>query len=173
MTRIKRMLTVSALLVMGISSVTFAEQDVIDLVPLKTETVQAVPDPRPVMIVNHSLNDRDVEKMARLLWSSPLRSEEEKKNLVWVVMNRAAYGDPFGTSIQDCINVHEFSFFDAHAHRSEENLRIVRESMNEWLSRADGYNPGVVIPRCAFYIRFTGENNRHMELLDIHKNVLR
>jgi hypothetical protein len=164
---------IGVMAIMGLAAVAYADDvPVIDLIPVKTETVPATPDPRPVMIVNHSLNDRDVEKMARLLWSSPLRSEEEKKNLVWVVMNRAAYGDPFGSSIQDCINVHEFSFFDSHAHRSEENLRIARESMNEWLSRADGYNPGVVIPRCAFYIRFTGENNRHMELLDIHKDRL-
>ena len=169
-----KLIALSALMVIGMATVAHADEvPVIDLVPVKQTESAAVPDPRPVIVVNHSLNDRDVEKMARLLWSSPLRSEEEKKNLVWVVMNRAAYGDPFGNSIQDCINVHEFSFFDAHAHRSEENLRIVRESMNEWLSRADGYNPGVVIPRCAFYIRFTGEQNRHMELLDIHKNVLR
>lgn len=172
MTRIKRMLTVSALLVMGISSVTFAEQDVIDLVPLKTETVQAVPDPRPVICVHHNLDAKDVEKISRLLWSSPLRDESEKKKLVWVVLNRAAYGDPFGTSIQDCINQHEFSFYDAHAHRSDANGRIVREAMDEWLSRADGYNPGVVIPRCAFYIRFIGTDNRQIELLDIHKNKL-
>lgn len=169
-----KLLALSALMIVGLAMVAHADEvPVIDLIPVKTETAAAVPDPRPVNVVRHDLNDQDVQKMARLLWSSPLRSEEEKKNLVWVVMNRAAYGDPFGDSIQDCINVHEFSFFDSHAHRSDENLRIVREAMDEWLSRADGYNPGVVIPRCAFYIRFTGENNRHMELLDIHKNVLR
>ena len=169
-----KLLALSALMIVGLATVAHADEvPVIDLIPVKTETAAAVPDPRPVNVVRHDLNDQDVQKMARLLWSSPLRSEEEKKNLVWVVMNRAAYGDPFGDSIQDCINVHEFSFFDSHAHRSDENLRIVREAMDEWLSRADGYNPGVVIPRCAFYIRFTGEQNRHMELLDIHKNVLR
>ena len=149
-----------------------AETEPIDLIPVAVSTPEALPDPRPVNVVNHDLNDKDVEKMARLLWSSPLRSEYYKKLLVWVVMNRAAYGEPFGSSIQDCINMHEFTFFDSHAHRSEENLRIVREAMNEWYSREEGYNPGVVIPRFAYYTRFTGMDNRRLQLLDINKTVI-
>ena len=149
-----------------------AETDPIDLIPVAVSTPEAMPDPRPVNVVTHDLNDKDVEKMARLLWSSPLRSEYYKKLLVWVVMNRADYGEPFGSSVQDCINVHEFTFFDAHAHRSEENLRIVREAMNEWYSREEGYNPGVTIPRFAYYTRFTGMDNRRLQLLDINKTVI-
>ena len=149
-----------------------ADSEPIDLIPISVATPEALPDPRPVNVVMHDLNDKDVEKMARLLWSSPLRSEYYKKLLVWVVMNRAAYGEPFGTSIQDCINVHEFSFFDAHAHRSEENLRIVREAMNEWYSREEGNNPGTVIPRFAYYVRFTGTDNRRLQLLDINTHII-
>ena len=144
----------------------------IDLVPVTVQIPEPTKDPRPVIVTDHVLKQKDVEKLARLLWSSPLRAECYKKELVWVVMNRAAHGEPFGSSIQDCINVHEFTFFDSHAHRSEENLRIVREAMNEWYSREEGYNPGVVIPRFAYYTRFTGMDNRRLQLLDINKTVI-
>jgi len=149
-----------------------AEADPIDLIPVSVSVPEALPDPRPVVVTEHKLDDKDVEKLARLLWSSPLRYEQYKKELVWVVMNRAAHGDPFGSSIQECINVHEFRFFDSHAHRSEENLRIVREAMNEWYSREEGNNPGTVIPRFAYYVRFTGTDNRCIELLDINKHII-
>ena len=157
---------------MSVSSPSAADTEPIDLIPVSVSVPEALPDPRPVNVVMHDLNDKDVEKMARLLWSSPLRYEQYKKELVWVVMNRAAHGDPFGSSIQECINVHEFRFFDSHAHRSEENLRIVREAMNEWYSREEGNNPGTVIPRFAYYVRFTGTDNRCIELLDINKKLI-
>ena len=148
------------------------ESEPIDLIPIAVSTPEATPDPRPVKVTEHNLDTKDVEKIARLLWSSPLRYEGYKKQLVYVVMNRAAYGEPFGSSIQDCINRHEFSFFDSHAHRSEENLRIVREAMNEWYSREEGNNPGTGIPRFAYYIRFTGTDNRQLQLLDIDRHLI-
>ena len=148
------------------------ESEPIDLIPVAVSTPEATPDPRPVKVTEHNLDTKDVEKIARLLWSSPLRYEGYKKQLVYVVLNRAAYGEPFGSSIQDCINKHEFSFFDSHAHRSEENLRIVREAMNEWYSREEGNNPGTVIPRVAYYIRFTGTDNRQLQLLDIDRHLI-
>lgn len=149
-----------------------ADQEPIDLVPIPTEVAEAIPDPRPIVVTSHELDKDDVEKLARLLWSSPLRYKEYKKALVWVVMNRAVHGEPFSTSIQDCINTSEFRFFDSHAHRSEENMSIVREAMNEWLSRKDGNNVGFVLPINAYYIQFYGENNRRMKLLDIDMNEL-
>lgn len=157
---------------MSSPSASKAETEPIDLVPVTVSTPEATPDPRPVKVTERNLDTKDVEKIARLLWSSPLRAECYKKELVWVVMNRAAYGDPFGTSIQDCINKHEFSFFDSHAHRSEENMRIAREAMNEWYSRKDGNNPGSVIRLDAYYISFQGENNRRMQLLDINRDLI-
>ena len=157
---------------MSSPSASKAETEPIDLVPVTVSTPEATPDPRPVKVTEHNLDTKDVEKLARLLWSSPLRYEGYKKQLVYVVLNRAAYGEPFGSSIQDCINVHEFAFFDSHAHRSEENLRIVREAMNEWYSREEGNNPGTVIPRFAYYIRFTGTDNRQLQLLDIDRKLI-
>ena len=119
-------------------------QEPIDLIPVTATQIEAVSDPRPVIVTEHVLNE----------------------------MNRAAHGEPFGSSVQDCINSHEFAFFDPHAHRSEENLRIVREAMNEWYSLQDGNNPGVAIPRCAFYISFKGLDNRQLGLLDIYRNPI-
>ena len=157
---------------MSLPSASRADNEPIDLVPVAVEVPEALPDPRPVVVKEHDLDEEDVEKLARLLWSSPLRYEGYKKALVWVVMNRAEHGEPFGTSIQDCINRTEFAFYDSHAHRSEENLRIVREAMNEWYSREEGNNPGTVIPRFAYYIRFTGTDNRQLQLLDIDRHLI-
>ena len=91
----------SALSVMPASAA--ADSEPIDLVPVTVQIPEPTKDPRPVIVTDHVLKQKDVEKLARLLWSSPLRAECYKKELVWVVMNRAAHGDPFGTSIQDCI----------------------------------------------------------------------
>ena len=149
-----------------------AEYEPIDLIPVAVEEPEALPDPRPVEIKSHELDPEDIEKLARLLWSSPLRDEESKKQLCYVVMNRADHGEPFGDTVQSCINVREFSFFDSHAHRSETNLRIAREAMNEWLSRKEGENVGVQIPLNAYYIQFYGDSNRRMKVLDIDMNEL-
>ena len=161
----------SALSVMPASAAADSTEP-IDLIPISVEAPAAMPDPRPVIVTDHVLKQKDVEKLARLLWSSPLRAECYKKELVWVVMNRAAHGDPFGTSIQDCISTSEFTFFDVHAHRSDENMRIVREAMNEWYSRKEGNNPGVVIRIDAYYIKFIGAENRRLQLLDINKDPI-
>lgn len=164
----KLIVLISILICMAIAPAALAEEsEVIDLIPVKVEEPEAVPDPRPIEIKSHELDPDDVEKLARLLWSSPLRDEESKKLLCYVVMNRAEHGDPFGETIQSCINVREFAFYDSHAHRSETNLRIAREAMNEWLSRKEGHNVGRVVPINAYYIQFTGENNRHIRLLDL------
>ncbi len=172
--RLNRMvIALGVCILIGISGKALADsQEPIDLIPMTTSTVEAVKDPRPVIVTEHNLDAKDVEKLSRLLWSSPLRAECYKKELVWVVMNRAAHGEPFGSSIQNCINVHEFSFFDSHAHRSEENLRIVKDAMNEWYSRKDGNNPGSVIRLDAYYISFQGENNRRLQLLDINRELI-
>ena len=146
--------------------------EVVELHVVQTEQPEALPDPRPVLVTEHDISDKDVEKLARLLWSSPLRDETEKKKLVYVVMNRAAYGEPFADTISGCINIREFSFFDAHAHRSEENKRIVREAMNEWLSRKEGNNVGHIVPINAYYVRFVGAENREIQLLDINRRAI-
>lgn len=159
-------------MLMSSPAATNADSEPIDLIPVTVETPAALPDPRPVVVTEHRLDEADVEKLARLLWSSPLRTEGYKKALVWVVMNRAEHGEPFGSTIQECINRTEFTFFDSHAHRSEENLHIVREAMNQWYTRKAGNNAGAVIRIDAYYIRFFGTDNRRLQLLDINKDPI-
>lgn len=179
MIRTKTLALISALMIVSFAGTAFAAHgdgkipEVVELTIVKTEEPEALPDPRPVEVKSYPLEEKTVEKLARLLWSSPLRDEYQKKCLVWVVMNRAAYDDPFKDTISANINTHEFSFFDSHAHRSEENLRIVRQAMNEWYSRREGNNVGCVVPVNAYYIRFTGPENRELQLLDINRNEMR
>ena len=154
------------------ASSTLAESEPIDLTPKASWTAPAEKNPEPAVVTDHELDQKDVEKLARLLWSSPLRDECYKKELVWVVMNRAAHGAPFGESIQECITMHEFSFYQAKAHKSEENLRIVREAMNQWLSKSEGNYPGAVIRPDAYYISFYGENNKRMHILDLNRDLI-
>lgn len=94
----KLIVLISIMICMAIAPAALAEEsEVIDLIPVKVEEPEAVPDPRPIEIVSHELDPDDVEKLARLLWSSPLRDEESKKLLCYVVMNRAEHGgDPIG-----------------------------------------------------------------------------
>ena len=178
MIRSKTLALMGALLIVSFAGTAFAAHgdgkipEVVELTIVKTEEPEALPDPRPVEVKSYPLEEKTVEKLARLLWSSPLRDEYQKKCLVWVVMNRSAYGEPFKTSISANINHHEFSFFDAHAHRSEENLKIVREAMNEWYSRKAGNNVGHVVPVNAYYIRFVGAENRELQLLDINMSEI-
>ena len=178
MIRSKTLALMGALMVITFAGSAFAAHgegkipEVVELTVVKTEEPEALPDPRPVEVKTYPLEEKAVEKLARLLWSSPLRDEYQKKCLVWVVMNRSAHGEPFKTSISANINTHEFSFFDSHAHRSEENLRIVRQAMNEWYSRREGNNVGCVVPINAYFVRFSGAENRQLTLLDINMNVI-
>ena len=174
----RKIMIIAFALCMGVSTVAHAAHgegkipEVVELKMVPEEVPEAIPDPRPVIVTEHDLNEKEVEKLARLLWSSPLRDEAEKKKLVYVVLNRASHGEPFADTVAGCINQHEFRFFDPHAHRSEENLRIVRQAWNEWLSRREGNNVGHVVPLNAFYIQFTGPDNRQLRLIDINMDAI-
>ena len=118
----KRLLiTVAAVLMIAISGTALAdESDVIDLVPVKVDEPKAIPAPvdtRKIEIKSHEIDKEDVEILARLLWSSPLREEKYKKALCWIVFNRIDNNSGlFGDSIKECVNRHEFAFYDPHAH---------------------------------------------------------
>lgn len=134
----------------------------IDVVPLAT--------PRPVYqmdddIPTYKHSKKDVDRIARLLWSSPLRSESEKTKLVWVVLNRVDAGEPFGTTIHDVVNASEFTFFDRKARVSDKNKALVENVMNLWKAQKDGYKIGCRPPQDALYCRFGGEGNRKLALL--------
>ena len=162
-------ITIIALLVLAISGTALADEpEVIDLVPVKVEEPKAIPAPvdtREIEIRSHEIDKEDVEILARLLWSSPLREEKYKKALCWIVFNRIDNNSGlFGDTIRECVNHREFSFYDIHAHRSEANLKLARECINAWLSEKEGCNVGNHIGRLNLYIRFSGYNNRVLEV---------
>lgn len=158
-----------AFLMLFVSGTALADDpEVIDLVPVKIEVPEAIPAPadtREIEIRSHEIDKKDVEVLARLLWSSPLRDEKYKKALCWIIFNRIDDNSGlFGNSIQECVNKHEFAFYDPHAHRSEANLSLARECINAWLSEKEGCNVGSHIGRLNVYIRFAGEDNRMIEV---------
>ena len=134
-------------------------------------TPTPIPIPAPpkekeeIVIAEYELNEDDVKRIARLLWMSPLRDRTAKAALVWVVCNRIDHPD-FPSTIKENITKSEFSYFDSHAHLSDTNLEIARLVLNQWLSERDGYNAGRLVPKDGLYIRYTGVNNRSIEILD-------
>lgn len=144
-----------------------ADEEGIQVVEIKMLPTPTPPPPPDPPVETHSyIHDRaDLERLARLLWSSPLRTEDAKKALLWVVLNRVDDPtDTFGDSIETVVTKAEFSFFDRKAHLSEDNLRIAQEVMDEWLSEDHGFYAGRHVPPCGLYIRFVGENNRGIEV---------
>ena len=171
----KRLLiAIIAFLMLSICGTAFADEpEVIDLIPVKAEVPEAIPAPvdtRDIEIRSHEIDKEDVEVLARLLWSSPLREEKYKKALCWIVFNRIDNNSGlFGDTIQECVNRHEFAFYDPHAHRSEANLKLARECINAWLSEKEGCNVGNHIGRLNIYLRFCGYDNRAIEVsIDRH-----
>lgn len=136
-----------------------------------TINVLPTPTPRPVYRVDEDIPEykhskKDVERIARLLWSSPLRSESEKTKLVWLVLNRVDHGAPFGSSIHDVINSDEFTFFDRKARISDKNRHLVESILTLWKAEKDGHAIGARPPKTALYARFCGDNNRTLKLLE-------
>lgn len=139
---------------------------------------QLAPTPTPTLppvihweeeITEHTLDQEEVNILARLLWSSPLAHEDYKRQLCWVVFNRIEderHG-LFGRTIDQVVIPEEFAFYDRHAHVSETNERIVREELNRWLSSLDGGYVNRPIPREGLYIRFVGTGNRQLEVTAI------
>ena len=119
-------------------------------------------------ITEHTLDQEEVNILARLLWSSPLAHEDYKRQLCWVVFNRIEDEGPlFGRTISQVVIPEEFAFYDRHAHVSETNKRIAREELNRWLSSLDGGYVERPIPREGLYIRFAGSGNRQLEVTAI------
>lgn len=163
-------LAIALLLILLTTSVAYAEEE-IQVVEIKLATQELPPPPPPpppappIETKTFTHDREDLEILARLLWSSPLRDEEAKRTLLWVVMNRVSdQSGQFGDTIKTVVTKHEFSFYDRHAHLSETNLRIAQEVMDEWLSDEYGFYIGRHVPKNGLYIRFVGENNRGIEV---------
>lgn len=126
--------------------------------PVAVVTAGAVPAAR--QLVPQEWDDSDVELLARLLWSSPLRHEDMKRQLVWVVLNRVDdERQIFPATIAENVNRREFTFYDRKAYLSETNLRIAREELERWTRVLSGIEERPV-PEGYVYLRFAGDNNR-------------
>ncbi len=143
------------------------ETQIVVIHAVETPAPPAAPtrEPQEITITEHPLNDNDVETVARLLWSSPLRKKTSKAALAWVVCNRID-SDDFPSTIADVVTVTEFAFYDKRAHISEENRAIARLVLNQWLSERDGENAGRLVPKNGLFIRFSGDSNRNLDILD-------
>lgn len=158
----KILLTMAAVLIAMVVGTALADEDVIDLIPVAVETPEAIPCPFEPEVTEHRLDQQEVEALAEFLWKSPLRREDEKRTLLWIVFNRVddASGLFDDSVIEVCQNKHEFCFMDSHRYTlSADNLRIVREEMNRWLSLKDGKWVGKHIPRNGVFFSFGGERN--------------
>jgi hypothetical protein len=166
----KRIMIFAIIALMLIPCVSLAdgEPEVITISIIPTPTPEPAPTPtpdvRPMVIEEHELDEDDVEAVARLLWSSPLRDKTQKAALAWLACNRAD-ASVSGDTISSNINTSEFSFYDRKAHLSDENKEIASLVLNQWLSEKDGCKAGRLIPKKALYLDFTGYNNRELVLL--------
>lgn len=126
-------------------------------------TAGAVPAARQP--VPNEWDESDVELLARLLWSSPLRNEDAKRQLVWCVLNRVDDERPmFPRTIAGNVTRKEFTFFDRRAYLSETNVRIAREELERWTRVLSGIEERPV-PEGYVYLRFAGDNNRMIYLM--------
>ena len=122
--------------------------------------------------VKHRLNEDDVKLLARLLWSSPLRDERQKKALAWVAVNRIGV-HPFGDSLRSIITKREFTFFDKRAHVSEENKRIATEVLNDYYSiTIDHLNIKRPFSASGVKVQFVGDPARYIRVLDMNLNLV-
>ena len=131
--------------------------------PVAVVTAGAVPAAR--QLVPQEWDETDVELLARLLWSSPLRNEDAKRQLVWCVLNRVDDERPmFPRTIAGNVTRKEFTFYDRKAYLSETNLRIARDELERWTRVLSGIEERPV-PEGYVYLRFAGDNNRMIDLM--------
>jgi len=132
-------------------------------------TIPVIPWDEPV---SHKLDADDVKLLAKLLWSSPLREERQKKALAWVAVNRVGVY-PFGSTLQSVITKSEFTFYDKRAHVSEENTRIATEVLNAYYSiTIDHLNIKRPFSASGVKVQFLGDPARYIRVLDMDMNLV-
>lgn len=105
------------------------------------------------------INEDDAEILARLLWSSPLTNEDDKRSLCWLVFNRIDDESLlFGLTVSDVVIKREFTFFDHRAHLSETNLRIARDELARWTAERMGIPVNRPLEAEYLYLRFNGHS---------------
>ena len=119
------------------------------------ESIIPAPSPRPW---RPDADQGDAEILARLLWSSPLTNEDDKRKLCWLVFNRVddeRYG-LFGASVETVVIKREFTFYDRKAYISETNLRIARDEISRWTAERMGVPVERPLEADYLYLRFDG-----------------
>ena len=157
------------------SVVTASTPDIIffDIIPVVTPTPPPpLPTPTiaPIVINDYKLDVAAVEKLAKLLWSSPLKDKVKKAALAWLVCNRASL-EKYDGDVSAVISTTEFAFYDKRAHISQENLVIATLVLNQWYSEKSGNNVGRLIPEDALYLVFQGDSNRDIQFLTSKDDV--
>lgn len=154
------------MLTLTIKTASAEEVEIIDIIMVPTPTPAPPPAP-PIETKSFEHDPDDIELLARFLWISPLRGEEQKKTLLWVVFNRVDdTSGAFGDTLETVITQREFRWYDPDAKiRSEDletNRRIAQEAMDEWVSEDHGFYVGRHVPKCGVYQEFTGYKNREV-----------
>ena len=147
-----------SVLMMGMA---LADTEVFSFKMVEAEKPEPIYYPDYNVIKQYTLDDEDVAILSKLLWSSPLRNETYKRQLLWVVFNRILDDSgKFGDYIDQIVTKSEFAFYDRKAHRSETNDRIAREELNLFENLLDGKAVDRVLPRGYIYTRFSGDRNQ-------------
>ena len=124
------------------------------LVASSVEQAAPAPSPRPW---RPEADENDAEILARLLWSSPLTNEDDKRKLCWLVFNRIDDESLlFGMTVSDVVIRREFTFYDCKAHLSETNLRIARDELSRWTASLMGIPVERPLEPEYLYLRFDG-----------------
>lgn len=120
------------------------------------------PSPRPW---RPEVDQGDAEILAKLLWSSPLTNEDDKRKLCWIVFNRIddeTFG-LFGSTVDTVVIRREFTFYDRKAHISETNLRIARDELARWAASLMGIPVERPLPAEYLYASFSGHTVQFYE----------
>jgi len=119
---------------------------------------ECTPVPAPASGIEVDVDQDDAEILARLLWSSPLTNEDDKRLLCWCVFNRVDDErlGVFGATIGSVVIRREFTFYDARAYLSETNLRIAREELRRWQLYLIGAVKERLLPGEYVYTSFSG-----------------
>lgn len=124
------------------------------LIPSPDAVTVPAPPSRPW---RPEVNEEDAEILARLLWSSPLTNEDDKRQLCWLVFNRIDDESLlFGLTVSDVVIKREFTFMDHKAHLSETNLRIARDELSRWTAERMGVPVERPLEADYLYLRFSG-----------------
>lgn len=110
------------------------EPEIVDMHIVSADDSLTVPVPAPASEIRVDISEADAEILAKLLWSSPLENEDDKRQLCWLVFNRIddeRYG-LFGSTVDTVVIRREFTWYDRKAHVSDTNIRIAREELRRW-----------------------------------------